>query len=227
MLRCAGNYHFRRISLDIIVRIYRANVIYEIIYFQDEAAQQLTQEAKDHLSGYRSSFIKFLEFRSTWAFVVQKIKGNYVVFAESFQNPPKGNDWANPVRLRTMVRLLSENVVKCSWPDTVENRRRTEFCQIYEGYPDVCRCEYKCKVCFHGKTETVKLEGGPWEVTSLAVRQLQRRVQCSTGLQRTELSLFRTAIRSCIIQILNPLNLETSTSPLSGGSLGDNIESLP
>ncbi|XP_015775817.1 PREDICTED: protein O-linked-mannose beta-1,2-N-acetylglucosaminyltransferase 1-like [Acropora digitifera] len=108
---------------------------------RDEAAQQLTQEAKDHLTGYRSSFIKFLEFRSTWAFVVQKIKGNYVVFAESFQNPPKGNDWANPVRLRTMVRLLPENVVKCSWPDTVENRRRTEFCQIYEGYPDVCRCE--------------------------------------------------------------------------------------
>ena len=182
MLRCAGNYHFRRISLDIIVRIYRANVIYEIIYFQDEAAQQLTQEAKGHLSGYRSSFIKFLEFRSTWAFVVQKIKDDHVVFAESFQNPPKGNDWANPVRLRTMVRLLPENVVKCSWPDTVENRRRTEFCQIYEGYPDVCRCEYKCKVCFHGKTETVKLEGGPREVTSLAVRQLQRRVQCSTGI---------------------------------------------
>ena len=227
MLRCAGNYHFKRISLDIILRIYRANVIYEIIYFQDEAAQQLTQEAKDHLTGYRSSFIKFLEFRSTWAFVVQKIKGNYVVFAESFQNPPKGNDWANPVRLRTMVRLLSENVVKCSWPDTVENRRRTEFCQIYEGYPDVCRCEYKCKVCFHGKTETVKLEGGPWEVTSLAVKQLQRLVQCSTGLQRTELSLCRTATRSCIIQMLTPLNLETSTSPLSGRSLGDNIESLP
>lgn len=136
------------------------------------------------------------------------------MFAESYQSPPKGNDWANPVRLRTMVRLLPKNVVKCSWPDTVENRRRTEFCQIYEGYPDVCRCEYKCKVCFHGKKETVKLEGGPREVASLAVRQLQRRVQCSGRLQRTEFSLFRTANRSCIIQILTPLTALGTTLSL-------------
>lgn len=78
------------------------------------------------------------------------MKDNHIVFAESYQNPSGENQWANPVTLKTMVRLLPENVVKCSWPDTVENRRRTEFCQVYEGYPDVCRCEYKWYVFTEG-----------------------------------------------------------------------------
>ena len=32
----------------------------------------------------------------------------------------------------------------CDWPDTVENRRREEFCYYMESYfEDVCRCEYQ------------------------------------------------------------------------------------
>jgi len=45
------------------------------------------------------------------------------------------------VKLRTWVKLLPENIVQCSWADTVTNRRRREFCETYEGYADVCRCE--------------------------------------------------------------------------------------
>ncbi|XP_068751862.1 protein O-linked-mannose beta-1,2-N-acetylglucosaminyltransferase 1-like [Montipora capricornis] len=108
---------------------------------RDEALGQLSQEAKNYLSSYKSSFINLLEFRSTWAFVVQKMKDKHIAYAESYQNPSSSGGWGNPVKLRTLVKLLPENVVQCSWPDTVSNRRRKEFCKIYEGYPDVCSCE--------------------------------------------------------------------------------------
>ena len=70
------------------------------------------------------------------------MKDKHVVYAESFQSPSNPGEWASPVKLRTWVKLLPENVVQCSWPDTLTNRRRREFCDIYEGYPDVCRCKW-------------------------------------------------------------------------------------
>lgn len=96
------------------------------------------------MSTYGSSFIKHLQFRSNWAFVVSGTKNQRIVHAESFQNPSKGGEWASPVKIRTVVNLLPENAVKCNWEDTIVNRRRREFCDKYEGYGDVCRCKFVC-----------------------------------------------------------------------------------
>lgn len=73
-----------------------------------------------------------------------------IVHAESFQNPATHGKWANPVTIRTLIKLLPENVVECSWEDTIANRRRREFCDKYEGYGDVCRCKLPSLIVFRG-----------------------------------------------------------------------------
>ena len=86
--------------------------------------------------------MKQLKFRSMWAFVMQQMEDHIVVYAESFQNPESGGGgWGQPVTIRTWVTLLPENVQTCRWDDSVENRRRIEFCEKFEGYGDVCNCE--------------------------------------------------------------------------------------
>lgn len=105
---------------------------------------QLSKEAKDYIATIGSSFINRLQFRSTWAFVVQRINDKLFVHAESFQNPSSGDEWVRAVKLRTWVKLLPETNEKCNWADTVANRRRQEFCDVYEGYGDVCKCKYSC-----------------------------------------------------------------------------------
>lgn len=105
---------------------------------------ELTKEAKDYIATIGSSFINRLQFRSTWAFVVQLMNDQLIKSAESFQNPSSGGEWAKPVKLRTWLKLLPENNEKCNWADTIANRRRKEFCDVYEGYGDVCRCKYSC-----------------------------------------------------------------------------------
>lgn len=105
---------------------------------------QLSKEARDYIATIGSSFINRLQFRSTWAFVVQRINDKLFVHAESFQNPSSGDEWARAVKLRTWVKLLPETNEKCNWADTIANRRRQEFCDVYEGYGDVCKCKYSC-----------------------------------------------------------------------------------
>ncbi len=111
------------------------------------------------MSSYGSSFIKHLQFRSNWAFVVSGTNNQRIVHAESFQNTPKSGGWASPVKIRTLVKLLPENVVKCNWEDTIANRRRREFCDIYEGYGDVCRCKL---FCFLSCSFDLAMEGVEW-----------------------------------------------------------------
>ena len=109
----------------------------------------MSEEAVSYLSSYGSSFVKQLQFRSTWAFIVSGAQNNQrIVHAESFQNPVTYGKWASPVTIRTLIKLLPENVVECSWEDTIANRRRREFCDMYEGYGDVCRCKLRSFVVF-------------------------------------------------------------------------------
>ncbi|KAJ7354809.1 hypothetical protein OS493_029815 [Desmophyllum pertusum] len=108
---------------------------------KDDAIARISKEAVSYLSSYGSSFIKQLQFRSTWAFVVSRTADQRITHAESFQNPSNADEWASPIKIRTLVKLLPENVVKCNWEDTMDNRRRREFCDKYEGHGDVCRCE--------------------------------------------------------------------------------------
>ena len=109
----------------------------------------MSEEAVSFLSSYGSSFVEQLRFRSTWAFIVSGTQNNQrIVHAESFQNPATYGKWASPVTIRTLIKLLPENVVECSWEDTIANRRRREFCDKYEGYGDVCRCKLHSLVVF-------------------------------------------------------------------------------
>ena len=78
-----------------------------------------------------------------WAFVTQRLENRNIVYGESFQHSPEYNQWGKPVTLRTSVRLLIENVVVCNWIDSDVNTRRKEFCDINEGYDNVCNCEYQ------------------------------------------------------------------------------------
>ena len=89
-----------------------------------------------------SSYINQLKWRSMWAFVVQRFDDHNAVYGESVQDSPETNQWGKPVKLRTTVKLLAENVVNCKWDESDVSKRRREFCDKYEGYDNVCNCEY-------------------------------------------------------------------------------------
>ena len=102
-----------------------------------------------------SSYINQIKWRGMWAFVTQRLENRNIVYGESFQHSPEYNQWGKPVTLRTSVRLLTENVVICNWIDSEGNRRRKEFCDKYEGYDNVCNCEYYLAKRHYGAPRSV------------------------------------------------------------------------
>lgn len=116
---------------------------FRYFYTQDEATFSLSKNARMFIKGLGSSYINQLKWRGMWAFVVQRLDDRNMVYGESFQDSPEYNQWGKPVKLRTSVKLLAENIVNCNWGDSEVSRRRKGFCDKYEGYENVCNCEYQ------------------------------------------------------------------------------------
>ena len=117
------------------------------LYFllQDEGTLRLTKPSREFLTKhFASREVTQLEYRSTWALVC--IKGGGAAFTsqwigETLNKSPSLSKWAKPVTLRTSVSLLAE-AKKCVWGVGVEARRRTAFCDKYDGYDKICHCKY-------------------------------------------------------------------------------------
>ena len=77
-----------------------------------------------------------------WAFVVQQINNEKLVYAEGFQRLGAGHEWAPPVIIHTTVVLRSQSIVECPWEHNEENSRRREFCDKFDGYGGICKCKY-------------------------------------------------------------------------------------
>ena len=89
---------------------------------------------------FASKSAKELAWRSTWALVC--IKGAPTKwFAEAVHKSPSFEDWAAPSVVKVTVPMETHNK-KCSWGIGTEARRRTKFCDKYEGYDKVCHCKY-------------------------------------------------------------------------------------
>ncbi|KAL9954720.1 hypothetical protein ACROYT_G042291 [Oculina patagonica] len=116
---------------------------------KDEATLSLSKNARMFIKGFGSSYINQLKWRGTWAFVVQRLDDRNIVYGESFQDSPEYNQWGKPVKLRTSVKLLAENIVNCNWDDSDASRRRKEFCDKYEGYDNVCNCDNPVSLDFN------------------------------------------------------------------------------
>lgn len=109
---------------------------------QDEASLQLNENVRIFIKSLGSSYVNQIKWRTMWAFVVQRLKSENIVFGESFHNAPAHEKWGEPVRLRTTVKLLPDIYLKCDWVDSDASGRRRQFCDKYEGYSHVCRCKF-------------------------------------------------------------------------------------
>ena len=111
---------------------------------QDEGTYQLTKPSREFLTKhFASREVSQLEYRSTWALIC--IKGGGAAFTsqwigEMLNKSPSINKWAKPVTLRASVSLLAK-ARKCVWGVGEEVRRRTAFCDKYDGYDKICHCK--------------------------------------------------------------------------------------
>lgn len=76
-----------------------------------------------------------------WAFAVQKRKRGGRVLAEGYQKNTNPYKWASDVTISTSFLASKSTGNHCEWKDNESNRRRKEFCEKYEVYPLICRCE--------------------------------------------------------------------------------------
>lgn len=88
-----------------------------------------------------SSYINVLQWRDMWAFIFQRKSNEKKAFAESYQKSPDFNSWGDAVLIRTSIKRETDGYSECIWEENEINRRRREFCEKYEGYEGVCRCE--------------------------------------------------------------------------------------
>ena len=113
-----------------------------LIFRQDEGTYQLKKTARNLMSTLGSENFKNLNFRDTWAFVVQK-RG--AISAEGHRKAPDFDSWAEPLTIQALVTLQSKDTASCSWEDSDTTRRRREFCEKFEGYGSVCSCKWSEK----------------------------------------------------------------------------------
>ncbi|CAH3198689.1 unnamed protein product, partial [Porites evermanni] len=104
---------------------------------RDEGTYQLKKTARNLMSTLGSENFKNINFRDTWAFVVQK-RGP--VSAEGHRKAPNFDSWGDPLTIQALVTLQSEDTGSCSWEESDATRRRKEFCEKFEGYGSVCSC---------------------------------------------------------------------------------------
>ena len=97
------------------------------------------------MSTLGSENFKNLNFRDTWAFVVQK-RG--AISAEGHRKAPDFDTWAEPLTIQALVTLQSKDTASCSWEDSDTTRRRREFCEKFEGYGSVCSCKWSEEYIF-------------------------------------------------------------------------------
>ena len=93
------------------------------------------------MSTLGSENFKNINFRDTWAVVVQK-RGP--VSAEGHRKAPNFDSWGEPLTIQALVTLQSEDAGSCSWEESDATRRRKEFCEKFEGYGSVCSCKSVC-----------------------------------------------------------------------------------
>ncbi|KAJ7354813.1 hypothetical protein OS493_029819 [Desmophyllum pertusum] len=109
---------------------------------RDEATANLMDSARTFLKNLGSSYANQLQWRDMWAFVTQRINNENMMYAEGFQHSPSVEDWASAVAIHTTIPLTAAQAnAECSWGNDEANRPRKEFCDKFDGYKDICKCE--------------------------------------------------------------------------------------
>ena len=74
-------------------------------------------------------------------------------FAEAISRSPSFNNWGAPVLISRQIPLLINKENTCTnWPknDPISQRRK-EFCNRFEGYGQVCKCDDPAPIEFSPK----------------------------------------------------------------------------
>lgn len=139
--------HDSRLLLDHLQGLRRGRILCFAI--KDEASLQLNDDVRTFIKRLGSNYVSQIKWRSMWAFVVQRLESQSIVYGESLQQAAGHDSWGSSVHLYTTVKLLPAVHVKCNWYQSQENTRRREFCDKYEGYSNVCSCDNPLSLDFN------------------------------------------------------------------------------
>ena len=102
---------------------------------------QLNSDTRSYIEKLGSSYFSLVGWRDMWAFIFQRNGREKKAFAESHRKSPEFNIWANDVLIRTSIKRQWDLYSHCLWEENASTSRRREFCDKFDGYEGVCRCE--------------------------------------------------------------------------------------
>ena len=108
-----------------------------VFIVKDEGANNLKKVGRNAIKAIGSRLIDRLEWRNSWAFIGQK-RCQWAV--EDLHKPPKPDEWSVPAKARISMMLIP-NSDACDYGTDDEGNRRREFCENYDGYGNVCKCD--------------------------------------------------------------------------------------
>ena len=112
-----------------------------VFAIKDEASFNLQSDTKELLRNFGSGKIHALQWRGMWAAVMTK-RGN--LCAEELSTAEDTASWAKPVRIRCNLSPSRPTFFQnCHWPSTAENLKRERFCDRFDGYEELCSCDYE------------------------------------------------------------------------------------
>ncbi|XP_052257109.1 protein O-linked-mannose beta-1,2-N-acetylglucosaminyltransferase 1-like isoform X3 [Dreissena polymorpha] len=189
-----------------------------IFAIKDEGTFNLQEKSRSFLADMGSEFAPILHWRDMWAFVCIH-KGKRL--GEAFKESEDLSVWAEPAYLSVNVTLTTAIDAKCPWPATAENERRRVFCNKYEGYGSICRCDRPDPIHFN---VTPLANGGILDVPVTVIAsnrpaylyRMLRRLLVTPGVPVNKISVFIDGYHDEPLAVTRLLNVRgVQHAPLS------------
>ena len=110
-----------------------------VCLIKDEGSLGFKKMGRNAVKSFGSKLVHHVGFRDNWAFIGMKGSGWAIENMEKYQ----GNDvWPSPVKIRASFKLVKQedDIEKCEYGKNEDEVRRRIFCEKYDGYGDVCKC---------------------------------------------------------------------------------------
>eukprot|EP00126_Sphaerothecum_destruens_P007297 Sdes_comp19788_c0_seq1m11876 len=130
--------------LEFLANIHDGRII--VIATKDDVRNSLSPEAIAAFTAMGSQLISSLKFRGVWAFVGQTgpIEYRTLLPFEKSQNPSMLVAFPDDIEISLQIplkRYQRAEMEDCKWGNSVLGQKRFNFCQIYDGYGTLCKCD--------------------------------------------------------------------------------------
>jgi beta-1,2-N-acetylglucosaminyltransferase len=111
------------------------------VAIKDEGTFHLLSTGRKALKNLGSELVGSIEWRSTFVMVAKK--GGELI-DEEWRKAPDVHSWAADIALVTTIEATYPAPL-CDWTKKPENKRRTRFCTLFDGFPELCNCNSTAK----------------------------------------------------------------------------------